>query len=351
MKIPIWSKVLSKVNLIKLKLEERRLKKAGLKEKAWLKAENDKQIKQSELDKQSKPEQLERLKKINETKEIATGWKVLGPPDKRFLYAKIVGVALALLLAAGITREGVTRYNRLMVERHEAEQAKVLSNFEQQKRAHEAVLRKAGVKDVEFWQEMMARSQYWKEKFPSIPEFSREDYVELEKWFGSDYYAVNTLLPIFKHAQTFSNNPTREDLERERELFKQKFKEYRENKLAEKPSDYFLIAGSFSRAEKALEYLIKNNGNPKFRELLKKMAEYSRFDQSPFDADYTRDADPELFKKIYLGEKPVKPGFKVDQQLVDHLQTELRILKEKYEQLKNKQEKTINKQKQNNKTK
>ncbi len=311
MKTPIWSKAWSK---LKLKLEERRLKKA-------------------EEVKQSKLEQLERLK------ESVTGSKVLGPPDKRFLYAKITGVALALLLAAGITREVVMRYNRLMVERYEAERAKVLSIFEEQMRTRMAALRKAGVKDAEFWAEMMARSQYWNEKFPSLPKFSLEDYVELEKWFGNDKYAVRTLLPVFKHAKTFLNNPTREDLERERELLKQKFEEFRENEVAEKPFDYILIDRSLLKAEKALKYLIENNDNPKVRKLLEKLAEYSRFNQSPFDVDYTSDANPNLFKKIYLGEKPVKLEFKVDQQLVDNLKIELKSLKEKHEQLKNKQEK------------
>jgi hypothetical protein len=302
--MPFWSKA-------KLKLQERRLKKVKIAEKA----------NQSEL---------ERLK------EKATGSKILGAPDKRFLYGKIAGVALAALLTAGITEKGLMQYNRLMVEREKATRVELLSDYARQKEARMVVLHKAGVKNAEFWQEMMARNQYWNEKFPSVPKFSPEDYVELEKWLGDNHYAISTLQPIFKHAKTFLDNPTEKDLARERELFKEKFDSHREDAHAENPWDWNLIDSSFSNAEDALKYLIKNNGNPKFRKLLGKMREYSMFGlSSPFDPDYDRDAEPKLFKKIYFGEQPGKKSkLQVDQQLIDQLQLELNTYKSKAERLK-----------------
>jgi len=273
------------------------------------------------------------LRELNRLKEQATGSKTLGPPDKRFLYGKIIGAALALLIATGITEKSLTRYNRLMVEKQEKTQTELLTRFASLKKEREETLRKAGVKNVDLWQELMARNQYWA-KVLNLPEFSPEDYAILEKWLGDNHHALSTLLPLFKHAKRIppSEKPgeNAKELKLERELFKQKFENLQEDELAAKPFDAMLLTDDFNNAEKPFEFLIENNHKPEIRRLLEKLREYSSFERGPFDPDY-EGIDRKVLEKIYLG-SGLNLKFKVDQQYIDHLNLEL--MEKKTEKLK-----------------
>jgi hypothetical protein len=211
---------------------------------------------------------------IAERKSRAFGSPLVRGEDKRLKGFKIGAATLSAAMLLGAAA-GVNKLH----EYRETQRAVAAQNAEKLQRSEIArKLINAGVKDSNVWVEAYKTNQALREKYPGLPEFTPDEYAELERIANASHMDkrnygpahINQLRQVLKGMHTSATTP--EDYKAERESLG------RALSAATAYGDNWVNIPMVSTTT----YLMENNHKPVVRRVMGKLRSYDMFGMGPF---------------------------------------------------------------------